>query len=127
MNGHWKKVHTDKGGHRLFVDVLEGQAKTIVADCPRLWVADQSGPNPSLTDDGPLEIVYPLTAVELRPSHGHLVAHVPVKKNDRVGNVGLSAGCARYLAHAWAIPITIIDPETGETFYTAPDHAAAKS
>ena len=111
---NWRKVWGDKGGHRLFVDADQVSGRL------RVWVADRSGSTPDTTDDGPLEIRFPLDGIELHPSHGHLIASVPVRKAKSLHTdftVGLSVGCARHLAKLWSLPITIRDPETGEVFH----------
>jgi hypothetical protein len=111
----WRLAHTDTDpkygrGHRLFVDL---DATVEPTEVPRIWVADNSGPNPSATDDGPLEIDQGhITEIFLEPSHGFLVACVPVL--DASGNprgvVHLSAGCARYLADAMGVPLGVKAP-----------------
>lgn len=135
----WTCIHKDKGGHRLFIDTdlpVEG------TDVPRVFIADQSGSTPDQTDDGVLEIDYEALIktdrITLAPSHGHLIADVPVLKyaagRERYCScsgaetgcehadwcdyfaytVGLSAGCAVHYARLTEIPLLVSDPTLRE-------------
>ncbi len=120
----WKRVHVDgPDGHRLFVkiDALSQRVARVAPwdpeDVPRLFVADRSGTTPDRTDDGEIEIDYHrLVNVDggllvLRPTHGYLVADVPVIVKGREGcKVGLSAGCVMHLAGAWGLAVEVQAP-----------------
>lgn len=117
----WKMIHEDPDGHRLFVD--QGLRGSLV-----VYIADQSGSNPSWTDDGPLAIdrdrlTWEFGGLTLRISHGYLVATVPVLEianGDRKSTVNLTAGCVIALAKRWGINVKIEAPYLGDDIVVAP-------
>jgi hypothetical protein len=109
----WTCVHKDRGGHRLFTKL---EATKTESGRTRLWVADASGGTPDRTDDGELEISPGVDKVVLAPSHEHIVAHVAVLgRGGKQFTVGLSCGCALYLAREWQVTVMLKDPTLTES------------
>lgn len=87
QRSEWRRVHADKGGHRLFEHSSDGvhvdNAHTPGGIVPRLFVADGSGGNPDTTDDGRLEVDPSLSELVLTAPYGHFGCSVPVLRAGR--------------------------------------------
>jgi len=106
---NWMRMHRDRGGHTIFTRPDEDY---VSGDVPRMWVCDQSGRNPDLADDGPLELVRPEEVV-LEPSAAGpwLLARMEVTTASGASStVLLSAGCAVYVVGQWDVPLRIRAP-----------------
>jgi hypothetical protein len=103
---NWKRIHSDKDGHQLYVRPGDRESEVYVGDC--------SGPNPDETDDGPL-FIHRVGVITLMLSHGYLSAPLKVDDcySDHARTIYLSAGCAKALALRWGIPLIL---EVGDKY-----------
>jgi hypothetical protein len=93
----WKLIHKCPKGHKYF---------TKDGDHTVLYIADDSGANPDVTDDGPLRVdrTKPIRAIK-----DHFLIPVIAERRDEASHTGAYPSEALWLAEVCHMPIVTED------------------